>query len=107
MPGDGASSLRRGLRALDVLAHAGGPDDPGLGVVDVARRLGVDKSQASRTLRTLAEHGLVERDPVTRAYRVGPRVFGYAALVARAPPAARRAARARRPRGRRSASART
>jgi len=82
MPGDGASSLRRGLRALDVLAHAGGPDDPGLGVVDVARRLGVDKSQASRTLRTLAEHGLVERDPVTRAYRVGPRVFGYAALVA-------------------------
>src|ERR687898_1906437 len=82
MPGDGASSLRRGLRALDVLAHAGGPDDPGLGVVDVARRLGVDKSQASRTLRTLAEHGLVERDPVTRAYRVGPRVFAYAALVA-------------------------
>jgi len=82
MPGDGASSLRRGLRALDVLAHAGGPDDPGLGVVDVARRLGVDKSQASRTLRTLAEHGLVERDPVTRAYRVGPRVFAYASLVA-------------------------
>ena len=82
MPGDGASSLRRGLRALDVRAHAGGPDDPGLGVVDVARRLGVDKSQASRTLRTLAEHGLVERDPVTRAYRVGPRVFGYASVVA-------------------------
>src|ERR687897_3403349 len=82
MPGDGASSLRRGLRALDVLAHAGGPDEPGLGVVDVARRLGVDKSQASRTLRTLADHGLVERDPVTRAYRVGPRVFAYASLVA-------------------------
>jgi DNA-binding IclR family transcriptional regulator len=82
MPGDGASSLRRGLRALEVLAAAGEPDDPGLGVVDVARRLGVDKSQASRTLRTLAEHGLVERDPVTRAYRVGPRVFAYAALVA-------------------------
>src|SRR5215218_8322755 len=82
MPGDGSSSLRRGLRALDVLAHAGGADDPGLGVVDVARRLGVDKSQASRTLRTLAEHGLVERDPATRAYRIGPRVFTYASLVA-------------------------
>ena len=81
MPGDGASSLRRGLRALEVLAGADGDGDRGLGVVDVARRLGVDKSQASRTLRTLAEHGLVERDPVTRAYRVGPRVFGYAALV--------------------------
>ncbi|HYI20555.1 MAG TPA: IclR family transcriptional regulator [Solirubrobacteraceae bacterium] len=82
MPGDGSSSLRRGLRALEVLANAGGPDDPGLGVVDVARRLGVDKSQASRTLRTLAEHGLVERDPATRAYRLGPRVFAYASLVA-------------------------
>jgi IclR family transcriptional regulator, KDG regulon repressor len=81
MPGDGASSLRRGLRALDVLAHAGGADDPGLGVVDVARRLGVDKSQASRTLRTLAEHGLIERDPATRAYRLGPRVFAYASFV--------------------------
>src|SRR5215204_6904108 len=79
---DGGSSLRRGLVALELLAEAAGDDDAGLGVVDVARRLGVDKSQASRTLRTLAEHGLVERDPVTRAYRVGPRVFAYASLVA-------------------------
>src|SRR5215218_3626471 len=78
-PGDGGSSLRRGLLALEVLAHAEGQD--GLGVVDVARRLDVDKSQASRTLRTLADHGLAERDAVSRAYRLGPRVFAYAALV--------------------------
>ena len=77
--GDGGSSLRRGLLALEVLA--GAPEDAGLGVVDVARRLGVDKSQASRTLSALAEHGLAERDPATRAYRLGPRVFAYAALV--------------------------
>jgi IclR family KDG regulon transcriptional repressor len=75
------SSLRRGLLALEVLAQAEGPDEAGLGVVDVARRLGVDKSQASRTLRALADHGLVERDPASRAYRLGPRVFAYAALV--------------------------
>ena len=75
--GDGASSLRRGLRALELLAL----DDGGLGVVDVARRLGVDKSQASRTLRALADHGLIERDPASRAYRLGPRMFAYAALV--------------------------
>ena len=75
------SSLRRGLLALDVLADTDGRDDAGLGVVDVARRLGVDKSQASRTLRALADHGLVERDPATRAYRLGPRVFAYAAHV--------------------------
>jgi IclR family KDG regulon transcriptional repressor len=73
------SSLRRGLLALEVLAHAEVQD--GLGVVDVARRLGVDKSQASRTLRALADHGLAERDAASRAYRLGPRVFAYAALV--------------------------
>jgi IclR family KDG regulon transcriptional repressor len=78
---DGGSSLRRGLLALEVLARAGGADDAGLGVVDVARRLGVDKSQASRTLRALADHGLAERDPASRAYRLGPRIFAYAAAV--------------------------
>ena len=80
MASDGGTSLRRGLLALEVLAHAG-VDDEGLGVVDVARRLGIDKSQASRTLRALADHGFAERDAVTRAYRLGPRVFAYAALV--------------------------
>src|SRR5918994_7826206 len=94
--GEGAGSLRRGLRALELLAH----DDGGLGVVDVARRLGVDKSQASRTLRALADHGLAERDPATRAYRLGPRVFAYAALVSErrllraAPPVLERLVRA-------------
>jgi IclR family transcriptional regulator, KDG regulon repressor len=81
MPGDGGNSLRRGLVALELLARAEDEGDRGLGVVDAARRLGVDKSQASRTLRALAEHGLAERDPVSRAYRLGPRVFAYAALV--------------------------
>jgi DNA-binding IclR family transcriptional regulator len=80
MEGDGGSSLRRGLRALDVLAEVS-ETDAGLGVVDLARRLGVDKSQASRTLRVLADHGLADRDPATRAYRLGPRVFAYAARV--------------------------
>src|SRR5919197_887249 len=79
-PGNGAGSLRRGLLALEVLAH--GEDDAGVGVLDVARRLGVDKSQASRTLRVLADHGLAERDAASRAYRLGPRIFAYAALVA-------------------------
>ena len=80
MNGDGGSSLRRGLLALEALAQAGADDD-GLGVVELARRLGVDKSQASRTLSALAEHGLAERDGASRAYRLGPRLFAYAALV--------------------------
>jgi IclR family transcriptional regulator, KDG regulon repressor len=82
MTGDGGTSLRRGLLALEVLARAEGTDEAGLGVLDVARRLGVDKSQASRTLRALADAGLAERDPASRGYRLGPRLFAYAALVA-------------------------
>jgi IclR family transcriptional regulator, KDG regulon repressor len=81
MDGTAAGSLRRGLLALELLAHAEGRDDAGLGVVELARHLGVDKSQASRTLRALADHGLAERDAASRAYRLGPRVFAYAALV--------------------------
>jgi DNA-binding IclR family transcriptional regulator len=80
MTGDGGSSLRRGLLVLELLAQAG-ENDAGLGVVDVARRLGVDKSQASRTLRALANQGFAERDAQSRAYRLGPRIFAYAALV--------------------------
>jgi len=77
-----ASGLRRGLRALDLLAGEEAVRRGGLGVVEMARQLGVDKSQASRTLKTLAEHGLVERAPETRCYRLGPRLFAYAAVVA-------------------------
>ena len=41
-----------------------------------------DKSQLSRTLKTLDERGYVERDPDTLAYRLGWRVFGLAASAA-------------------------
>ena len=76
-----ANGLRRGLHALDVLAGKEAVERGGLGVVELARQLGVDKSQASRTLKTLAEHGVIERDPQTRCYRLGARLFAYAAVV--------------------------
>jgi DNA-binding IclR family transcriptional regulator len=42
-----------------------------IGVMDVVNELGVPKSSASRTLSQMAEHGFLERDPATRAYRPG------------------------------------
>jgi IclR family KDG regulon transcriptional repressor len=73
-----ATGLRRGLRVLEALASdealAGG-----LGVLRIAELVEQDKSQVSRTLRTLAEHGVVDRDPETRAYRIGWSVFALAA----------------------------
>ncbi len=76
---DGAERV---VRVLDALATT--PE--GLGVSAVARTLQVHRSTASRLLATLASSGFVERDTVTRAYRLGARLVGLAATaVARLP----------------------
>ena len=51
----------------------------GLGVLRLAELVGQDKSLVSRTLKILSEYGLVDRDPGTRAYRLGWTVFALAA----------------------------
>ncbi|MDQ3671650.1 MAG: IclR family transcriptional regulator [Actinomycetota bacterium] len=85
-----ATSLNRGLAILFALGEG---DE--LGVTRIAELVDREKSQVSRTLKVLAEHGLVERDPETLAYRVGWSVFALAAvageqrLVAAAPPVLR------------------
>ena len=75
----GTSGLERGLAVLEALAGSEAASRGGLGVVRLAELVGSDKSQISRTLATLAEHGLVERDPDTLAYRVGWQVYALAA----------------------------
>ena len=83
-------------RALDVLLALGDESataNGGLGVVDVATLLAREKSQVSRTLKTLAKRGLVDRDPDTLEYRLGVRIYalavqaGRSRLLAVAPPA--------------------
>ncbi len=73
MPPDGTSqsrrpvgSVARALALLDALADS----DTGLGVNELARRLGVNASTASRLLGTLEDGGLVERTP-GGPYRLG------------------------------------
>ena len=77
----GTAALARGLETLAALARETAARD-GLGVVRLAELIGVDKSQMSRTLATLEEHGFVRRDPETLAYRLGWRLFGLAAQAA-------------------------
>ena len=70
------------LRALAVLEILGEPTGAGgMGVVELARRLGRDKSQVSRMLRALAVAGYVEREPRSARYRLGARLFGLAAYA--------------------------
>jgi IclR family transcriptional regulator, acetate operon repressor len=69
----GVRSVHRALRALELIAEEGE-----LGVTDLGRGLGVHKATASRLAATLADGGLIERDPTTDRYRLG---FGLIRLV--------------------------
>jgi DNA-binding IclR family transcriptional regulator len=75
------TSIRRGVEALLTLASDEAAAEGGLGVTRVARMLGREKTQVSRTLATLAEYGLVDRDPDTRAYRLGWRIYAMGQLA--------------------------
>ena len=95
MAEQGSTSAQRAIDVLLALGSATSPDTQ-LGVVDIARVVGREKSQVSRTLRLLAESGLVDRDPDTLRYRLGWRLFTLAAaagdqrLLAASPPVLRR-----------------
>ncbi|MGI9117823.1 MAG: IclR family transcriptional regulator [Gaiellales bacterium] len=80
----GNAALGRGLDALVALGSPEATRD-GLGVSRLAELLGVDKSQASRTLAVLDDRGFATRDPETLAYRLGRQVFALAALTGDAP----------------------
>src|ERR671917_1914230 len=85
-------NLRKELAILIVLGREEAVENGGLGVVRIAQLIGREKSQVSRALRTLAESGLVDRDPSTLHYRLGWRFFALAArageqrLLSVAPP---------------------
>jgi DNA-binding IclR family transcriptional regulator len=66
-------SVRRAVSALEQISEAGE-----LGVTELGRRLDVHKATASRLVATLAERGLLERDPATEKYRLG---FGLIRLA--------------------------
>lgn len=59
------NALARGLLVLEELALANQP----VGVTELARRQGIDKSTAHRLLGTLVASGFAEQDPSTRLYR--------------------------------------
>src|SRR4029079_17257953 len=68
------ASVARALALLDELGRA--PE--GLGVNELARRIGVNASTASRLLATLEAGGMVERAPAGGPYRLG---LGLVALA--------------------------
>jgi DNA-binding IclR family transcriptional regulator len=74
-----SSGLSRDIDLLRGLASNEARVTGGLGVVRLSQLVGRDKSQVSRALRALETSGLVERDPVSREYRLGWELFFLAA----------------------------
>ncbi len=77
-----STGLGRDLDILDLLAGDDTVRRGGLGVVAIAGRLGRQNSQVSRALQALRDAGMVERDPTTANYRLGWRLYSYAARTA-------------------------
>jgi DNA-binding IclR family transcriptional regulator len=76
MPARPVGSVARALAVLDAL----GTSDTGLGVSELARRIGVNASTASRLLATLERDGFVEREP-GGPYRLGLKLVALADRV--------------------------
>lgn len=72
----GLHSVTRAVTLLELLADHGEQ-----GVTELGRRLDVHKATASRLLGTLARRGLVERNPATDKYRLGPGLIHLAAAA--------------------------
>jgi IclR family acetate operon transcriptional repressor len=69
-------SLRKVLRLLDAFSAG----ERLLGVSDLAARTGLDASAVSRIARLLEADGYLERDPATRRYRLGLKVYQLGVL---------------------------
>lgn len=69
----------RVLRLLDAFT----PETPELRLTDLSERLGIPKSQALRIATTLEHSNYLNRDPETKRYRLGLRLFTLGMLVER------------------------
>jgi DNA-binding IclR family transcriptional regulator len=64
-------SLERGLGVLEVVAAANGP----VGITDLSRQLGLAKGSIARLVATLAKLNYLIRDPETKKYQLGLKLW--------------------------------
>lgn len=71
------NTAARVLKLLQALAAY----ENGVGVRELARDIGIDKSAVSRLFDQLGELGLAEQDPTSGVFRAGPGLFALAATL--------------------------
>ena len=74
--GGAMSTVGKAMALLDAFDAERGD----LGLTELAARTGMDKATTRRLLIQLAESGMIEHDPVTRRYRLGPAVVRLARI---------------------------
>lgn len=62
------------------LLEAFNVERPEMGLTELANTSTFDKATTRRLLLSLASHGLIEQDPATRRYRLGPAVVRFARI---------------------------
>jgi len=80
----GASGTQAVARAAALLRAIAGSPRREAGLAELARALELERPTAHRILRRLVNEGLVQQNPGTRAYQLGPLVYELG-LVARPP----------------------
>jgi DNA-binding IclR family transcriptional regulator len=71
VPGQPPTRPIQAVRHAVLVLRAFSVAEPTLGVNEIARRVGLNRSSISRILQTLAEAGLVQQEPLTGRYRLG------------------------------------
>lgn len=77
IPYPGTQAVRRALGLLKMFTEG----EPELGLTELARRAGLNKTTTYRLLTALELEGMLARNPTTEAYRLGPQAIvlgGYA-----------------------------
>lgn len=80
-PSRPAGASETALRVADVLLAFAG--EQGLGISEVARSTGVGKTTCFRVARALVSRGLLEQDPTSRKYALGPAALALGGAAVR------------------------
>src|SRR5688572_16877237 len=73
---DTVQSVDRAFDILEILATEKG----GMGVTEIARRIGLHKSTVHRLLTSMASRGYIEKDETTGTYRLGLKLVELCSL---------------------------
>jgi DNA-binding IclR family transcriptional regulator len=76
-----SSTVLKALRVLNVLADLNEANPEGASVSEIARSSGEHASSVCKYLAAFQQEGLVDQDPHTDRYRIGPAALKYASIV--------------------------